>query len=139
MGFSNSGDDSATPPASAHRSQLPSAGAAADSRAAGDAACDDELLGSDEDGPAQPPREIAAFDVQLARMLTAVSQAAEVSPAQLLQVLLNFAPEDYQVRLDEGGVGALAWLSFWSGWAGTMLCWGGGEGRASPPRRPVPV
>lgn len=41
--------------------------------------------------------EIQLFDVQLARMLTAVSKAANTPPAQLLQALLNFAPEDYQV------------------------------------------
>lgn len=51
----------------------------------------------DEDGPFAP-RPFAAGDVRLARMLMAVAQATGASAPQLLQQLLNFAPEDYQVR-----------------------------------------
>ncbi|GIL75560.1 hypothetical protein Vretimale_15168 [Volvox reticuliferus] len=52
--------------------------------------------GEDEDGPPYVPREIHPSDIQLARMLAAVSQATNTSPAQLLQVLLNVAAEDFQ-------------------------------------------
>ncbi|EFJ50128.1 hypothetical protein VOLCADRAFT_104078 [Volvox carteri f. nagariensis] len=68
----------------------------------------------EDDGSPYLPREIHPFDVQLARMLSAVSQAAGASPAQLLQPLLNFAAEDYQDLVNalvESGCGCVHLLA----------------------------
>ncbi|KXZ47368.1 hypothetical protein GPECTOR_36g9 [Gonium pectorale] len=88
-------DASPTPAARTTATAPSSASPTASDKAASSTSSTEAAADGDEDGPFAP-REIHSDDVQLAHMLASVAQTVSASPAQLLQVLLNFAPEDHQ-------------------------------------------